>query len=563
MKVAVLIPFRPGSGHDQNVSMSAAQWRNWRVYCADSDGELFSRSQAINRAAAKAGDADVYVVHDSDILLANPQQAVDASLVALSEDSYVVCFSRLKVLDWDATRAVHAGASVTEQPVLERIDRIWGNCFAISRSLFERAGGFDERFCVDEETEILTDQGWKDYRDLHVGNRALTLNHETGFSEWQNVQAVNVFDGKHEMLSIESKTHSSLTTLNHRWPVTRRPDYREKTGWGSRKETRGWRTSENIKTVDLVPIAADCAELPLEPIYSDAFVEMVAWFWTEGSITRKRDGSLGRGVLIHQSRKANPDKCQSIIEACHLAFGSADEAFPRRGKSATADRPRWLIRHDRHNLVVSLNAEAGDLLQHVAPKRVPTLPFILSLTKSQLDLFIETSMAGDGHRRPNSYKWTIGQKNRNAIDSFQFACILAGHATSISQEPVMDGYGYGMTTLRIREQRRFKLCKGTHLRGTIEGIVWCPTTRNGTWLARRHGKVYFTGNSGWGCEDGAFLSACSNFGSKHRVLGDAFHLRHPEPVKDHQHLTENHALAGRYARAAGNVEEMLALIGER
>jgi phage terminase large subunit-like protein len=30
---------------------------------------------------------------------------------------------------------------------------------------------------------------------------------------------------------------------------------------------------------------------------------------------------------------------------------------------------------------------------------------------------------------------------------------------------------------------------------TYTGTVWCPTTDTGTWLARRRGKVYFTGNS--------------------------------------------------------------------
>ena len=28
-----------------------------------------------------------------------------------------------------------------------------------------------------------------------------------------------------------------------------------------------------------------------------------------------------------------------------------------------------------------------------------------------------------------------------------------------------------------------------------DGLVWCPTTPNGTWFARREGTVYFTGNS--------------------------------------------------------------------
>ena len=26
-------------------------------------------------------------------------------------------------------------------------------------------------------------------------------------------------------------------------------------------------------------------------------------------------------------------------------------------------------------------------------------------------------------------------------------------------------------------------------------MVWCPQTLNGTWLAKRNGKIYFTGNS--------------------------------------------------------------------
>jgi len=34
------------------------------------------------------------------------------------------------------------------------------------------------------------------------------------------------------------------------------------------------------------------------------------------------------------------------------------------------------------------------------------------------------------------------------------------------------------------------------------GIVWCPTTRNGNWLARRNGTVYYTGN----CFDWGFVN---------------------------------------------------------
>ena len=45
-------------------------------------------------------------------------------------------------------------------------------------------------WCADEETTILTADGWKDYRSLTAGDEVLTLNIETGLSEWQQVQAM-------------------------------------------------------------------------------------------------------------------------------------------------------------------------------------------------------------------------------------------------------------------------------------------------------------------------------------------------------------------------------------
>src|SRR6266702_3833940 len=47
--------------------------------------------------------------------------------------------------------------------------------------------------CVDEETEILTLDGWKTLDTLKAGDATLTLDHETGQTEWQQVQRVNIY----------------------------------------------------------------------------------------------------------------------------------------------------------------------------------------------------------------------------------------------------------------------------------------------------------------------------------------------------------------------------------
>ena len=82
--------------------------------------------------------------------------------------------------------------------------------------------GASNHWCADAQTEILTSTGWRGYKELAPGDVVLTLNHEAGSTHWQAVTDVNTWDVVNEpMVSVESRLHSSLTTLNHRWPVLR------------------------------------------------------------------------------------------------------------------------------------------------------------------------------------------------------------------------------------------------------------------------------------------------------------------------------------------------------
>jgi hypothetical protein len=154
MNVAVLIPHRAiDDEREANLERTRKQWRRvfyehvgWPVFACDSHPDSWSRSEAINNAAREAGDTDVYFIADNDILLGGWGQAAAAAAEAFLNDSYVVAFTHLHVLDWDETRRVREGAAPDEQPRLETISRIWGGAFAVSGTLFERVGGFDERF---------------------------------------------------------------------------------------------------------------------------------------------------------------------------------------------------------------------------------------------------------------------------------------------------------------------------------------------------------------------------------------------------------------------------------
>lgn len=342
--------------------------------------------------------------------------------------------------------------------------------------------------CVDTETEILTDQGWKSYDQLKVGDMALTLNHETGMSEFQSVDKVNIHQVEdREMLCMEGATHSSVTTMNHRWPVV-----------GPKEKYRDWRFSGELQRRDRIPLIADRVDFPVDPKYDDAMVEAIAWYWAEGH-TYQRDGKPINYISITQKRF--PERIRSALTRL---FGPAVESFPRN--TWTNERsgvPMWrenFKKPDESIRQFFLNYEASELLQSVAPDRIVTYDFINSLTKSQLDLYIDTALAADGNQ--TAAQSFLMQKDKRKAEMFQYACTLAGHATSIYSQPDKRHEDYVMWIVSIRRRRylhpKNAVNTGNAFTMTTKkhtGIVWCPTTRNATWLARRRGTVYFTGNS--------------------------------------------------------------------
>jgi hypothetical protein len=345
-------------------------------------------------------------------------------------------------------------------------------------------------WCADEETEILTGDGWKDYQSLQPGDDVLTLNHETGQSEWQQVEDKFVFPRqRRSMVSMEGSQHSSLTTENHRWPV----EYRNSR---SKSYGRRWVTSATIGSGDRIPIAAQCADVPTEPKYSDALVELVAWYWTEGSRITDH-GRLTRRIRIGQSQIANPAKVERIRAALRALFGDA-----RSDRTLSHSVPRWGERRDGNNVLFTLSSAAADVITAHAPGqgKIVDTGFLRSLTQAQLELFIRVSIAADGHRA------RLAQKDPRRAEPFALAVLLAGDAVSFRTKTSTTHFGaLEMTEVRVRKDRsiypqhdnRMEGKPGAFRIGRVDydGHVWCPKTPNQTWLARRRGTVYFTGNS--------------------------------------------------------------------
>lgn len=339
---------------------------------------------------------------------------------------------------------------------------------------------FDWGYCVDPTTEILTRRGWLTYAELQKDiDEVVTINPGTGLSEWQTLQDVHTFTGTFDMISMQGNRHSSLTTANHRWLTHNKAD-----------DDFKFVTTENLKYKDTIPTAATFIDLPMETKYSDAFVELAAWFWTEGSWYTNQNGALWQ----------NPGSNAERIRGCFTTlFGPARETL-RSGKAV--GRAGWRETPHGSRLVRKFvfNKAVGEALEAVmsdVANKVLSMEFLLSLTKAQLELFIQVSMLADGHNRPDSNSNSLGQSHFGRASMFQTACILAGYSTNMYHRADINQWVVGHSKPKNLNPIAAASMDGkfTINRFAYVGTVWCPTTPNGTWLARRNGSVYFTGNT--------------------------------------------------------------------
>lgn len=334
------------------------------------------------------------------------------------------------------------------------------------------------KLCLDAETEVLTRRGWLRHDQVEVGDVAYSLNHDTGEGEWRRITAVNRYDrSPTEVRVCEGKNLDFVATPDHRWPVL------------SEKGRRRWKVTDALRNGDRVIHAARWSGIPVEVTHDDSFVELVAWFWTEGHV--KEGTTYG---TITQSFVVNPGNCDRIAACLEKLYGPAVDHFPRAGRTS---EPMWRTFDDEgRNRRFIFSAAVGLDLLAVAPLGTstvrprggptPTLEFLEALTVEQLELFITTSLEADG-----SSDERLGQRDECMADAFAMACLLSGRAVS---QRWLGGTGHAVTIKRSPHSKPSRPGVASEVRDVA---VWCPTVEGtGTWLARRNGTVYFTGNSG-------------------------------------------------------------------
>lgn len=344
------------------------------------------------------------------------------------------------------------------------------------------------RQCVDEETEALTTDGWRRYDQLYNGQLILTKNCNTGILEWQPIENINIYpDYQGDLYSFEGKTFSALTNGKHRWLCNH--DSKP----GSKAE---FLTTEELYNSKIVRPIHRTGEYNgnRKKVLDDDLVYLLGIILTDGHLRYYRDKTKPRYgkpwyALITQSKEKNIPLIQSAINKLDNRFTYIHKVYGKKH-------------------VWKFNKDFADYLDTIIPNKKLNMSLIHSLTKSQIRLLLDGMILGDGCKHGTRIL-TSSIEQANLI---QVLVVMAGYYSNIL---INDNRGIHISNkikrgkiitknisylVTIGESKYFhhRSTRGiNHIKklSNQKQLIWCPTVKNGTWVCRRKGKTYITGNS--------------------------------------------------------------------
>ena len=354
--------------------------------------------------------------------------------------------------------------------------------------------------CFSDDTEVLTDRGWKLFKDLDHTESVATLNRDTSAIEYQRPESyvANRYDGNMVLITNEKKTIECLVTPDHNvWRTDRNgkraffekassltdKGFIPRTGTWAGEEQEFFRLPEYKRTwhsgqgkgIDKTKFC------PERNVPMDAWLRFLGIYLSAGCV----GGPSGRS-------------CVQIAQAKYRSeVGGILSSLP------------FAWTRTRHGMQISDVQLAANLLPYglCYEKYVPE--YVKKLSPRQIRIFLDAYLLGDGSVVDGKTRYfTTSQR---IADDLQELVFKAGSVASISRQRVkgtpMSIHG-GKTYYRnwdllvVSERKSFdkfwfetKCRKDRYIKThPYAGMVYCVNVPNHTLYVRRNGKPFWSGN---------------------------------------------------------------------
>ena len=315
--------------------------------------------------------------------------------------------------------------------------------------------------CVDESTECLTERGWRKHHEIEHEDKILTFDCRTNQYEYLTPLKVSAYDFDGLMYVLKNRTQEQWVTPGHRI-------VRKKFNTQDQYELIEIEQAVKFKSPLIVP---NSWETSSTVEIDDDMVRLLAWVVAEGNFDI-REGRTRVSIFQSEINSHHIEELRQILAALGFTYHVL-----KRGKSGFSDNASYRFRLNQR--------ESNEICRHTQSKIVPSV--IKTLSARQIRLFLSTYVKGDGHTE-KSGRTRIFVADVQNLDALQELCVLAGYGSTVNRRKTNDVYVLNL--IRNKETYIQKIGKRPYT-----GKVWCPTTRNGTFVARRNGKTFLTGNT--------------------------------------------------------------------
>ena len=358
-----------------------------------------------------------------------------------------------------------------------------------------------EMGCYDEQTEVLTESGWKFFRDVTKSDKICTLNPKTQIIEYHFPTAVVSYTHHDRLVAIKNREVDLLVTLDHNMFVESQQDYKNKRKRFSLVRARNlqpqsvvprsgrWNGAEatifalpSVTVTDYGRTQLQVQETGALEIPMDTWLRFLGIWLSDGWVSRRGgegDGSYLVGVA--QENIPQRDEIRRFLEAFPVKF--------------TENGQRYYCYDKR---LGEFLAQFGSAPEKFVPQ------FVKNLSPRQIGIFLDWFLRGDGTRTQGFRIFNTSSKR--LADDLQELLLKIGHVGLVKSRTrearrrvVDDNADSSRSQYEVIERVR-KLNSRLDRRDMsivpYKGKVYCATVKNHVMYVRRNGKPVWCGNTG-------------------------------------------------------------------
>lgn len=317
--------------------------------------------------------------------------------------------------------------------------------------------------CYSEDTEILTQTGWKKYKDFLKEDKILQWCPETNILTWYLPVEKFEYQINEEMVLLENRHTSQLVTQNH-------------SVWAKVKKYSRDEISDVFERFDASSLKKTwCVNLPLagtmKGIKKEENAYLIGWWLTDAWPHKD-----GKACMFSQSKPQTLLKLRTHFDQKGIIY------------SEYVKPPKKETHKEEHTFYVTGNY--ADFLIKNYPKRELTWDVLEFDSESRNEL-LEGLLDGDGTRtRDGGYSEVFWSKKNERLDIVQALCLSLNIRSHIDYKKGCLYLNRARNTTELQQKHKTPLQK-------YKGMVWCLKTETGAFVVRRNGKAFISGNSGF------------------------------------------------------------------